>query len=652
MLFVPGGMVYGGSLKAADYSTGTVSVTNGSAVVTAAGTAFLTNVDAGMLLKVAGAGRYYVVQSVDSDTQLTLADVFEGSTAAGQGYALTRLGSAAAPYRQAEIYATVAERLVTGEGARVYFSGARSETGVLQPHVFSDGDFHELPEGARVLGLEAIRDLLVVFSTDGIWTVSNMTFELTDAQGNVQQSLHRTTQDVVLWGPAGVAQFRGALVVPGTDGVYLVDGVSEPVSVSESITPLLVDHVQAGRKPGGAVVFKSHYFLPVLDSANTVVDLLVCRLDRPAKVRNRTFFPWSWFRGHGGNVTALTQQVSAGDARQPELLAAGRGDGRVLKLTGVFEPALVRAVDADGTTHRWLLESRDFATGRGNVNTARRVRARYELADAAASPLADVYNRVVQPGFEGSADAFPINFDGVYAPPPWTPTYDVAPVAAVVTPEWASTGENSYKVQTAAPEFFQLQQEFAVTPGEALAFGFSRRVLAVSGGRCFMLADMLDAGDVVLERGFAGWPGAVAAGLVDSPSGTVVAPPGTVACRVTLNWDDDITAFVDAVWLGLESRVRRGGPKIKGYYSVGESVSTGARWDQFLWDQGRWADATLEEFVALEGEAPVDDGRRRHSWFVQAAARYVRVRLESTDPAARLNLRSLEIAVRPSAKDR
>jgi hypothetical protein len=167
-----------------------------------------------------------------------------------------------------------------------------------------------------------------------------------------------------------------------------------------------------------------------------------------------------------------------------------------------------------------------------------------------------------------------------------------------------------------------------------------------------MLADMLDAGSVVLERGIAGWPGAVAAGLVDSPSGTVVAPPGTVACRVTLNWDDDITAFVDAVWLGLESRVRRGGPKIRGHYSVGESVSSASRWGQFVWGQGRWGDATLEEFVALEGEAPVDDGRKRHSWFVQAAARFVRVRLESTDPAARLNLRSLEIAVRQSAKDR
>lgn len=479
MLFLPGGTMYGGSRKAADYSTGTVTVTNASKVVTGAGTLWAANVDAGMLLRIAGAERYYVVASVDSDTQLTLTDAYESITGAGSAYALTRLGAAGAPYRTADIYATLAERLVTVEGAQIRFSSGRSVLGVVSPHVFDLTDLHELPEGATGLGAEAIRDLLVVFSTDGIWTINNMAYDLTDAAGNVQQSMQRTSQDLVLWGAAGVSSYRGALVVPATDGVYLVDGSSQPVPVSDSIRPLLVAHVNAGRKPGGGVVFNGHYFLPVLDASNLVVDLLVCRLDRPVKVRGRTFFPWSWFRGHGGDVAALTQRVTAGAARQPELLAAGRTDGRVLKLSGVFTPTAARKADANGSVHQWLVESRDYPTGAGNVNTVRRARIRYELVDAAS---------------------------------------------------------------------------------------------------------------------------------------------------------DD--------------------PKISGFYSKGEMVASGSLWGAFTWGAASWSDASLAESVAFAGMAPEDSGRNKWTWHLAAAARFVRVRLQSTDPAAKLVLRSMEIAIRPSAKDR
>lgn len=479
MLFIPGGTIYGGSRKAADYSTGTVSVTNASKTVTGVSSLWSANADAGMLLRVAGAGRYYAVASVDSNTQLTLVDAYEGSTAATQSYALTRLGSAAAPYRVAELYAAVAERLVTVEGSSIRFSAGRSALGVLQPHVFDLTDLHELPEGSTGLGAEALRDLLIVFGTDGVWSINNMTFDLTDAQGNVQQSMQRTSQDVLLWGPAGIGSYGGALVVPAVDGVYLVDGISQPVPVGRSVRPLIEEHVRAGRKPGGATVFKGHYFLPVLDASNLVVDQLVCRLDRPVKARGQVFFPWSWFRGHGGNVTALTSRVASTAARQPELLGAGRGDGRVLKLTGVFEPTAARKADADATVHRWMVEGRDYATGDGNLNTVRRLRVRYELTDAGSD-----------------------------------------------------------------------------------------------------------------------------------------------------------------------------NPLIRAYYSVGAPEATGSQWGAFLWGTGLWSDASLAEFVQLEGAAPEDAGRSPYVWHFVARTRFIRWRLESTDPAAILILRSTEVQVRQAGNDR
>jgi hypothetical protein len=78
MLFIGGGYIYGGSRKTANYTTGTVTFTNGSKTVTGSGTTWNTLVDAGMLIQ-RGNERVYVVASVDSTTQLTLRDAYEGS---------------------------------------------------------------------------------------------------------------------------------------------------------------------------------------------------------------------------------------------------------------------------------------------------------------------------------------------------------------------------------------------------------------------------------------------------------------------------------------------------------------------------------------------------------------------------------------------
>jgi hypothetical protein len=652
MLFIPGGTIYGGSRKAADYSAGTVSATLGSKVITGAGTAWLANVDAGMLLRVLGVTRYYAVASVDSDTQITLVDAYESGTGAGAAYTLTRLGSAAAPYRVSEVYATVAERLVTVEGAQVRFSAARSELGVLRPHVFDLTDLHELPDGATGLGAEAIRDLLVVFATDGVWSVSNMTFDLTDAAGNAQQSIQRTSQDVLLWGPAGVASYGGALVVPAVDGVYLVDGVSQPVSVSESITPLLVEHVRAGRKPGGAAVFKGHYFLPVLDASNLVVDLLVCRLDRPAKARGRVFFPWSWFRGHGGDVAALAQRVSSSATRQPELVAAGRTDGRVLKLSAVFAPSAARKADADGSVHRWLVESRDFATGSGNVNTVRRARSRYELVDGAAGALSDALNFVLQPGFEASVvGGNPLGWTIQPGPP-------VGTAVSAVSDAWAATGSKSYRFAGTLGGSMLLTQTFATTVGEALGFGFTRRIGAVVGaGSCHLSVVFLDAGAAVVAEATVGAGDVLVAGAVEALASSVVVPATAVSCRVAVVFASSIAgeleAWADAVWVGSPSPLLTGAPVIRGFYSVGLASGVGSLWGSFAWGRGRWADASLEEFVPMSQPAPVNSGRDRRGFGGFAASgRHVRLRLQSTDPAATLVLRSMEVAIRPSAKDR
>ncbi|MQW69608.1 phage tail protein [Sinorhizobium medicae] len=73
------------------YVTGTVSVTAGSAVVTGAGTAWATALIAGGLFGLDSSnGNPVPILSVDSNTQLTLAKPWRGTTAAGQGYWIIR----------------------------------------------------------------------------------------------------------------------------------------------------------------------------------------------------------------------------------------------------------------------------------------------------------------------------------------------------------------------------------------------------------------------------------------------------------------------------------------------------------------------------------------------------------------------------------
>lgn len=73
----------------AQYTTGTVSVTNGSQTVTGSGTLFQTAaLSAGDLFTVIDSNVPYIIGSVDSETQVTLSANYAGATASGLSYAV------------------------------------------------------------------------------------------------------------------------------------------------------------------------------------------------------------------------------------------------------------------------------------------------------------------------------------------------------------------------------------------------------------------------------------------------------------------------------------------------------------------------------------------------------------------------------------
>lgn len=392
-LFIGGGTLYGGSRKTAAYSTGTVGVTQFSKTVTKA-SGFTANVDVGMLLQIGGSGRFYVVETVNSDTQITLRETYKGATNAATSFSLSPIVTLpAADYKVADYYAAVADRLLAGIDNRVYFSDVAvadpADTSSGQgPHKWGATSYHEFPEGARLIGLWDLGSLALVFTTRGLFTIARLDLDLTDADGNAQQRLEHINPDLILWGNPGIASYRGALVVPATDGVWLVDGISQPQLITHSIPKLYRSYVDAGHKPGLACVIRGHYLLPVLAADNTWVDTLVCRLDRPVGRRSEVrLYPWSRLIGSGGKMSAFAVRVKH-PVPDPQLLGAENfASPRVADCSGYFEPAAANKRDRNGDDIEFDIVTRDFTLGTKPTQT-KTLEAEYEMEDAATdNPL-------------------------------------------------------------------------------------------------------------------------------------------------------------------------------------------------------------------------------------------------------------------------
>lgn len=377
------GYVYAGSLKTGPYSAGTMTTTDGSRTVTGAGTAWLANVDAGMILRYGPFNQSGVVASVVSDTELRLVDPWVGPLA-GVAYSLDVIvqdNGNLAPLdavTNVSYVASAANRLIAGAGNRIAFAGVGAPYGTDVVTGIPSTDYHLLPAGAILTGLEGVGDDLLAFTTDGLFQISNMAYELTDADGNPQHRVDHVNRDLILWADSGLASYRGARVVPALDDVYLFSsGGALPSgggfqSISEGIRPLYRSYVEAGYRPGLATVYRGHYFLPIMSGTADWIDTLVCRLDGGRA---------AWTRWEGGSGFA---RRSGTPTRAAALYAVRSVGQRVLDMTTCFTPANAVKADANGTVFGMNIITNDFLTGSGNVNTVERVRTAYELIDAAS----------------------------------------------------------------------------------------------------------------------------------------------------------------------------------------------------------------------------------------------------------------------------
>lgn len=386
MLFIGGGYIYAGAhgTSLTPETGGTIDLTNGSATVSrsSAGADWTTTLGAGMLLQV-GDERVYVIESVDDNDTLTLSEPYEGSTASGLSYSATPLYQIrdADPYESSDFYAVASDRLIVGRDDDFLFSERN------KPHDFtvtigaeSILNVYPLPEGARVLGLAEIGQTAYIFTTLGIWALEGLYYDIVDASGNALHRMRRFS-GLRLLGQTGIARWQQTLVVPCVDGVWLMDGISEPVKISESIDPDYRKDIAKGYFTGGAAVYRDHYLLPIVNGSGQVKRMRVCRLDRPGEDKGRTFWPWSRFEGRGAQIGMFAVRVKD-DATDTKLLGAETfSGGRIVDCSGYFDPRPIDMEDADGSTPRFELITRDYPTGDDTLNVVRHVKTRYELPD-------------------------------------------------------------------------------------------------------------------------------------------------------------------------------------------------------------------------------------------------------------------------------
>lgn len=382
--------VYGGSeLATVTYSSpDTVTTTINSTAVTGSGTSFLTEVDAGSIL-FANSG-YGIVKSVESDTALTLTSEWYQPTTTGdatfapwvKGAVPNQADVAVTKDTPAPVVGSAYDRLLIGHKNRLYFS---SQTNPLQ--FATSEDYHELPNGVVITGIQQLYDTALLFTTDGVWALSGLAQDLTDDYGNAQHRLEKVNGDIVLWRDTGLGSSSDGIVVPAIDDVYSMTA-GGAVSIGGGIRKLYREYVKADYIPGQAAVHRGHYFLPILDPSNDDewVDLLVCNLASKG---------WTRWEGYAAKVRALTQRVRAG---VPSLLAtSGAGtlippdppdpgetpDYRLINLTGCFEPGADNKQDADSSNFTLQVTFRTLGSSTLKAMWAR-FRVLYTLTDAAS----------------------------------------------------------------------------------------------------------------------------------------------------------------------------------------------------------------------------------------------------------------------------
>lgn len=432
LLFIGGSRIYGGASGAIAGFTDSghnATFAVGSATVTGTGSSWLATLEPGMMIEPSVSQGYYVVQSIESDTSLTLdRPSLHGGAVSNPKYEVVA-SIASRIYVAGDGYATIGGRLIVQKGRDIRASNGADTTGFVNPFSFDDFNLHSFTEPLVGIGVQS--DRLLVFTDRDVQSVSGLALDIVDPSGTPLHAVQHVA-DLQLWGQGGLASWKDSLIALCLDGVWAIDSISAPTRLSRSIDTLIRDMLDRANSrvadlgltaaPGQAAVYRDHFFMPVttIRTGHGPVEysarMLVCDLGSPIQTAVGAVFPWVELTGDAA-CRAVTR------AKSFDLLG-GAVTGRAFDLTTVFVPDVMP--DDETGSHFLEILTRGFTLARGNQNLARRLRLRYDVDGGAAEIAVFVGNgtgettltsdgATGQPDGVGFREVWPVAYRGQFA---------------------------------------------------------------------------------------------------------------------------------------------------------------------------------------------------------------------------------------------
>lgn len=325
---------YRGSTNA-NYSTGTITATNGSATVTGSSTVWntSTNAEAGEYIKLPD-GKWYKITAIASDTSLTIELAYQGSTLAGQTYTISpwgevqgKLNSSTSPSALVrptpQFIENHNDRIWTLDGNTLRFSVL--DTSVTEEQ-FNDWDTSNnagaiiIPsgDGDSGTGLYSLNNSLYVFQRRAIWRLygnSPANFELRNVTNEIGMLDRRT-----------LVEWNDILIFLSDQGVQFFDG-SNLRNVSDGVINNHID-TWANKTSPVATLWGNRYILaytPSGQSANS--EAIFMDLTRQIWGKITGAYIAAWSNWNGGNDTGQVYFASSNQGSIYKWDTGGHDDG-------------------------------------------------------------------------------------------------------------------------------------------------------------------------------------------------------------------------------------------------------------------------------------------------------------------------------------
>lgn len=309
---------YRGSTNA-NYSTGTITATNGDATVTGSGTSWATptNCEVGEYIQLPD-GKWYKVIAVTDDTHLEIEINYQGSTLGAQSYKISPWGEVKGQLNTAtastnlvvpnpKFIATHANRVWALDGNSLYFSTLDTS---VDEECFNDFDTSNnagqinisFSKGDVGTGLYSLNGYLYIFSRNSIWELlgtSPNNFDLRNVSNEIGMIDKRT-----------LVEYNSQLIFLSDKGIYIFDGANL-TNISENVVNNLIDS-WANKSSASATLWKNNYIIAYTaegDSYNS--EALFYDMKRGVFGKIEGLFANVWSRWEGGSDTGQIYFISS-----------------------------------------------------------------------------------------------------------------------------------------------------------------------------------------------------------------------------------------------------------------------------------------------------------------------------------------------------